>query len=871
MSRVELAEAQTIRLDLQDVPLEEALRELRFQSGVDIVFAQRLVMNQRCSCRYEGNQPTEALTCVLQQTRIRAERVRLKQYVLVASDSIGDTREGQETEIPRGMLTGFVFDDTSEEILPGAHVYLPDLRLGTVTNDAGYFAIASLPRGSYKVRFSYLGYDVIEEELEADTASVMIRLSPVALESQGVVIEENRNDRVDLSVVPGLVSIPVSELNKLPSFPGEQDLFQTLQWFPGVQKAGEINGELLVRGGSSDQNLYLLDGAPVYHPWHAFSLISTFQTETFKDIKLYRGAFPAEHGGRLTAVLDARMKDGSRTRPRAVGALSLLSGRFIIESPISRNSSFMVSGRRSYLDKLIGRQHPVESPDGVRDTLRTGYYYHDMSVKYTVQSDARHRLSISYYGGGDNLDLRLPFDLSLDVASWLRPADLFFEIYQRWSNRLVGLRYQYLHSRQFFVTATGYHTSYKAYEGTYLKPTSSSELESGYRVNLYDLGVKVEAEYYHSYIHQVQVGIQAVNHSFRSTLDALVQHSPGSIELLNQNSRLQAASVIGYVQDTWQPVPSWKVQPGVRASIFGQGPYASLDPSLNIQYTVFPELLTVRGGIGTQVQYLHRLRDRFSFLYDLVSSRWIPSGKDVKPSSSFQTTLGVEGYPASWLLLAADVYLRESKNILLPKDIYQTKEGFIGPGIDVATILGQHTPGIGKAYGIELKAHAVRYPWQIWIGYAGGRSKNRAPDLGETDFYPSRFDVPRSFTGVVQWMGNRWDVTLSSEIRSGYPHSVPVATYFMGDPLGSDEEATLYLHRPFINNGRLPAYARVDLTVAYRFRLLGAQWRSRLQIYNITNRRNVISRQYDPTTGTVRVSDRRGLPILPLLELEMEL
>ena len=168
-----------------------------------------------------------------------------------------------------------------------------------------------------------------------------------------------------------------------------------------------------MRGGFSDQNLYLIDGAPVYHPWHAFNLISTFHADAFQEVKFYKGAFPAQHGGRLSSVLDARLKDGSTSGPTAKVGMSVLSGRFIIESPLTRKSSFMISGRRSYIDKLIGNEHPVQDANGTRDTLRTGYHFSDITAKVSFTPNPKDLISFSYYSGNDILDLRLPLQFIL--------------------------------------------------------------------------------------------------------------------------------------------------------------------------------------------------------------------------------------------------------------------------------------------------------------------------------------------------------------------------------------------------------------------------------------------------------------------------
>ncbi len=856
------AHAQAIRLDVHDLALREALEQLSTQAGIDIVFAGRLVAPYRVTCSYAGREVEAAFRCLLRGTALQAERVRRRQYVLVEAPS------GAAEAPPRGLLAGFVTDAETGEVLPGAHVYLPSLRVGTATNEAGYFALATLPQGTYPVRISYLGYQPRDTVLTTASAARAIALVPVTYESADVVVESRRSDQADLNVLPGLLALPTHQLEQFPSFPGEQDLFQALQWLPGIHRAGEINGGLVVRGGATDQNLYLLDGAPVYHPWHAFSLISTFQTETFKDIRLYRGAFPAEHGGRLSSVLEAEMKDGSRAEPGAVMALSPLSGRFIVESPITPNSSFMLAGRRSYLDKLIGQEHPVEE-NGRRDTLRTGYYFYDLSAKLTYRPDPHRRLSFSYYHGRDNLDLRLPFDLSLDFSSWLRPADLFFEIDHDWSNQLFSGRYQRLVSRRFFLTVTGYQSSYRAAEGAYIQPTTSSSLTSDYRVRLRDLGVKVDVDFYHSVAHQVRLGLQAVDHRFHSTLDATIERSPGAVDEQHEVSPLHAYEVVGYVQDTWQPAPRVQVQPGLRASYFSGGSYAHVSPRLTAQFAVRPQRVVLRAGVGTEVQYLHRLRDRYSFVYDLVSSRWIPAGPGVRPSRSVQAGLGVEVRPAAGLTVTLEAYGNQARDVLLPEDAYRTKDGLEGPGVEVGALLGQYVPAEARLYGVEAAVHYGRGPWQLWASYAGGRSLSRSDALGETRYRPSRFDVPRTLRGIGQYREGRWRYGVSVEARSGYPHSVPVSRYVLGDPF--DDEPVAYLHRPEVNNGRLPPYLRLDATVGYHFGLLGAAWQAQLHVYNVLNKRNVVGRQYDPGYEVVRITDRRGLPLLPLLELEMTL
>ncbi|MEX0822115.1 MAG: TonB-dependent receptor [Rhodothermales bacterium] len=857
------AAAQALRVDVDDGALREALLTVREQAGVDVVFSERLVRGKRSTCSYDGSDVVGALACVLRDTGLEAQRVRRNQYVVVQSSA-----EAASSEPDRVTLAGYVVDGHTDEVLPGAHVYLPDLRVGTVTNEAGFFALPSLPPVDYRVRVSYLGYAPVERRLTGGGVKHTIPLDPATLTSGSILVESEAEDETEFTSVPGLLAESLSRLEALPSFPGESDLFQALQWFPGIRKTGEVNGGMVIRGAPPDQNLYLLDGAPVYHPWHAFSLISIFQTETFKSIKLYRGSFPSEYGGRISSVLDAQMKDGSRRGPRLLVGLSPISARFIVEAPAAENSSFMVAGRRSYIDKLIGREHPVENSSGRRDTLRTGYYFYDASAKFTHRFRRGDRLSVSYYHGGDDLDLRLPFDLSLDFSSWLRPTDLFFEVVHRWENRLISSRYQHLLSDRLFATVTAYSSSYLAREGAFLRPTTTSAMESDYRVDLRETGLKLDVEYFRSLDHQFQAGIHAVKRDFESSLDATIRRSASSTDDLSQVSAANESEVSIYVQDWWQPGDRWTVRPGLRMSVFGGGLYTHAVPGLSFEYAVDPQFLRLKMGVGRHVQYLHRLRDRYAFTYDLVTSRWIPADETVQPSTAYQVSGGFASRLSDGVLVEADAYFRDVDGALLPEDEFRTKNDLVGPGIDVGELLGQYVPGEARAYGIELSARVVRPDWSLRLIYAGGRSLTRSALLGEDSYRSARYDVPRSLRVLGSRELGNWRLMASLDLRSGYPTSVPVAQYVVGDPLDEDQR---YLHRPQVNNGRLPPYFRMDLSAERDFRMLGADWTARVHLYNAMNRRNVIARQYVPSADGLEVQNRRGLPILPLFDIEMRL
>lgn len=857
-----LTQGQEIQIQFDKTPLSEALITFRDATGTDVVYSPLFVGGHKTSCSYRGNSARDALICVVLGLPFRVQEIGRNQFVLVPFSPASSSEASEKV-----VLNGFIRDSQTGETLIGAHVLLPSIGAGAVTNDAGFFAFPGIPSRNTEIAVSYIGYERLDTTLVAQSSALQLGLHPSTETLSGIVIERESISRSDLEATPGLISLTPREIGLLPASIGGNDVLEALRWMPGIERAGEATGGLLVRGSGPDQNLYLIDGAPIYHPWHAFSLISTFQTDTFKDITFYKGAFPAEYGGRLSAVLDAELRDGARTEPRAIVGLSALNANFLIESPISPNTSFMLSGRRSYIDKIIGRNHPVEDDFGRRDTLRTGYYFYDWSAKLSHRPDTKSNFTLSYYSGSDVLDLRLPFDLSLDFSTWLRPADLFFEVDQHWGNRIFSARFQRLISNQLFLTATAYRSTYEAAENTFIRPTQSAFVRSQYAVSLEDLGGSVDIDYYPTTEHQVRFGFSAVQHQFGSRINALVAYSPNLIEPLQEATQTQTTELAAYVQDIWRPNRYWTFYPGIRFSYFGKGGHFRGSPRLSVQFSADPRILIIRGSVASQIQYIQRIRDRNSLLYDLVSSRWIPTNADTDPSRSGQVTIGFESRIIPRVKLQTDVYLRGSRGILLPKDEFQSKNGLLGPGIEIATLLGQHTSGNERSFGVEISAETTWKSWALMTSYSGLQSESRSIGFGESSFKPTRFEIPRSFVFNGTRVTNRWTTGFSVIWRSGYPLTVPVSRYQLSDPVTG--EKTWFFHNPEINNGRLPVYFRFDVHVSYAFRFASASWQAGINFYNVINRRNVIGRTFDPASDVFKPNDRLGLPLLPLFDLKM--
>jgi hypothetical protein len=561
------------------------------------------------------------------------------------------------------------------------------------------------------------------------------------------------------------------------------------------------------------------------------------------------------------------MRDGNRETPRAQAAIGVLSGRYLVESPITRGTSFMVSGRRSFIDRIVGRRHPVEGDDGRLDTLRTGYAFGDFSAKLTWRPGFAHRLSLSHYSGSDDLDLRLPFDFSLDFSSWLRPADLFFEIDHGWGNELQSLRYQYLPSTQTFASATLYRSVYSARESSLIRPADGVTLMSDYGVRLDEWGAKVGVETFPRAGLSVRAGADAAARRFRSRLDGRSDQPVQEPVVSSERVRQTAVETALYAQADVE-AGRWDATAGVRLSTSSEGAYVSLDPNASLAFRPSAGV-TVRAGAGSASQHLHRLRDRFSVLYDLLSSRWIPAGADVRPARAQTAALGAEWRPTRGLRLDAEGYVRATRDVLVPVDPDQEKDGIDGPGISTGALLGQYAPAQGRAAGYEVSAEYVRPGWTAWLFYGGVLSERLSAQRGDADFRLAAQSIPHQMRGVVTRAVGRWEVGASGEVRSGEPFAEPTGRFSVSDPVSG--QPAYFLLRPTAPNARLPVYARLNLTATRRFRLLDAEWQLRVDLYNALNTRNTLERTYRPSATGVSVTDRRGLPILPLFELQVTL
>ncbi|MEL6771784.1 MAG: TonB-dependent receptor [Bacteroidota bacterium] len=823
------------------VPLRQALDELAEQAGIDLVYADRLVEGFVTDGGWAGDDSEVGLAALLAETGLRAERVRRGQYVLIALPP--GTPEDEDPEALRGTLEGSVVDAETGETLPGAHVFLEDLGLGAITTATGDFAVPDLPTGEYRVRVSYVGYRTVALALsvfpESPALPTVIRLRPQPFEATSVVVETG----LEPEAVPGASAVRPEEA-ALPSFLGEGDLFAVLSFLPGVERAAEAGGEMVVRGAESHYNRYLLDGVPLIHPWHTFGFFSAYQPEALKRVQLFKGSLPAQYGGALSSVLVAETKDGLGGRPRGVAALSPVALRAVAEVPLATNVGLTASARRSYLDLLLAPSlrptgNVALTPTNAETEAATdfGYAFYDVHTKLSWRPSRWHRLAATVYTGGDRLNADVPLRDLIDD-----PGDLDTDasVGYRWGNLLLSGRYDYLYGRTFFVSTTAYHSAYRTREDALDEgdPLRAPLLDSAYRVRFAETGLRSDVDYFVSLAHQVRAGLEARYRIFDSDLREVVRRN-SLVDRTARSNRVTAVEAVAYAEDRWQVNRRWQLRPGVRLGIYGPDGDVFLSPRFYARYAWEQRGFFVQAGLSRQVQTLHRLRERYAAGYDLAANRWLPAGGRVDPATGWQLAIGAGWRPVPRLSLALDAYTRHFDDILLPltdaprPDLSRRR-------IDAGVLVEDYVAGVQRSVGAELAVQVEQEAWDLGLSYALSRTEER-PEGGRV-WRAGRYDLPHSAQVLLQRQSERWSVAVTGTARSGFPVAERVEA----------------------GRTRLPTYLRLDLAASIRFPFAGLRWSTQAQVYNLTARRNIVDIRPD-ANGVQR--SVVGLGLVPMLTL----
>lgn len=716
----------------------------------------------------------------------------------------------------RASISGFVIDATSGETLLLATVRVAGTSSAAATNTSGYYRITGIPPGRYTVVASYLGYSDFLQEVTLEPGEKLrldIEMQPASIEINEVVVTTDREgeDQRDL----GVAMMEVESVKQLPAIL-EPDLFRALQLLPGIKAASDYSSGLYIRGGSPDQTLILLDRNTVYNPSHFFGFFSPFNPDAIKDVRLYKGGYPASYGGRLGSVLDIYNKDGNRNEVEGGLSIGMLASRAYVEGPYSKGS-WMFAVRRSTIDPLLSALRDADV-EGIPDL----FYFYDINAKVNFDASRDDRFSLSVYSGKDRLVIPFLDDAEIAVAL---------------GNRTLSANWTHLFSDRVFsnftVTASHYFSLPDFYVGGTVFRRSN---------NVYDLSAKGEFEYIPNERHQVKAGFWAGNFTMRlrDTFD----------DQEGLRSRIGSPYASVYLEDAYRPGSLVLLRGGVRANYFKQGNHLRLEPRLTVEYQP-TEDVRLQAGYGRYYQFLSLITSQFLSAFDI----WLTTAEGVDPSYGDQYILGAKTRLAGNVNLDVETYFRTMEQ-LFELDPFLPDVS----GLDYDEIF--HV-GRGRAYGVELQLERPRGRLNGFIGYTLGRTERQYEQLNEGAFYPPKYDRTHDIKAVgIFELGRQWRVTGVWTYATGQTYTVPVGFYKLnGDPIQGRLQ-TVFDIKGF-NNRRLPVYHRLDLGISKSGRLFKlADYEVQLQVINAYNRRNIWFYYLDVEDGDT--VERTEIPQIPV-------
>jgi hypothetical protein len=727
----------------------------------------------------------------------------------------------------RHTVSGTIRDSASGETLIGASLLLLEQpRSAVLSNSFGFFSI-NAPGGRYTLVVSFAGYrtDTLAIDLARDVA-LNVQLNSATSQLQEVVVSANRNDANVGKPLMGVQKLSVTEIRDIPVIFGEKDILKTIQLLPGVQSAGDGNSGFYVRGGSIDQNLILLDGATVYDPSHLLGFFSVFNSDAIKDVTLYKGAIPAEYGGRLSSVLDVKMNDGNSKDYSASGGIGLIDSRLTVEGPIQKDDgSFIVSARRTYADIFLKLSKDT-------NTNRNSLYFYDLNAKANYKLGDKDHLYLSGYFGQDHLGISNSFDLA-------------------YGNATGTLRWNHILNSKLFSNTSLIYSKYD-----YTIGITSGNNDIGIKSFIRDFDGKEDLEYYISSGNKLNFGFDVTDHTIspgnisasqssnfnslaiqnRHALESAiyVNHDIALSDKLNMNYGLRAEifTVLGpgtfYTYDpAGNPIDSAK---------YGSGQtvvnYFNLEPRWSASYKI-SDNSSVKASYARTTQNLHLLSNSTS---SNPTDVWIPSSNNVKPEIGDQVSLGYyRNLKENTYELSAEIYYRYMQNQIDYKNGAQL--------IANTNVESQLVFGHGRAYGLELYARKKVGRLTGWISYTLSRTERQFTAINNDSWYPATQDRTHDLSVVAIYkLNKKWTLSSDFVYYTGNATTWPSGKYQVDGQI-----AFVYTER---NGYRMPPYNRMDFSATLqgkKTKKTDSYWI--FSCYNIYGRENPYSISFEQDPG----------------------
>lgn len=720
-------------------------------------------------------------------------------------------------------VNGTVKDKLTGESVIGAVIKIDQLANVVVTsNEYGFYAI-SLPKGKYDLRISFVGYE--EKRIPILLNAPLI--TNIFLESKNqlaeVVVSSKRKDDNLTKAQIGTETLNMQSISKLPVIFGEKDVLKTIQLLPGVKSAGEGNSGFYVRGGAADQNLILLDEAPVYNASHLLGFFSTFNSDAIKDATLIKGNGPAQYGGRLSSVLDVKMKEGNNKNYTVNGGLGLISSRLSIEGPIQEDkSSFILSGRRTYADVFL------KASEKFKDNI---LYFYDLNAKANYKIDDKNRIYFSGYFGKDELGLGSSFSIN-------------------WGNKTGTIRWNRIVNNKLFLNTSFIYSDY-----SYNVGLKNGETNFNVNSNIKDVNLKQDYTYYLNPKNTIRYGFNSILHTItpsifsgtvNNNINKVGRNGLENALYFNNNFKVNQQLTFDY----GLRISAYSIMGGDQYNIYNGNvitksillqknefgkTYINAEPRFTSNYRI-NDLSSVKIAYARNVQHLHLLSNATAAS---PSDQWIGNSYNIKPELADQTSIGyARNFKNNTYELGAELYYKRMQNQLDYKD-----------GTNINTVADVETAllyGVGRAYGFEFLVKKKVGFFSGWISYTLSKTERKIDGINEGNWYNAKQDRTHDVSIVtILELNSKWTISGVFVYSTGNAVTFPIGKYALG-------EQTVYQYANR-NANRMPDYHRLDLSATYENKNKkknAGSWN--FSLYNVYGRENAyqISFQDDPSDNS---------------------
>ncbi|MFV1883122.1 MAG: TonB-dependent receptor [Balneola sp.] len=724
-------------------------------------------------------------------------------------------------------ISGYVKDKLTGEVLIGANIYNTKKENGTATNSFGFFSYTS-PSDTVELVISYIGFSVEKLTFFLDkNTELNIELVPGDVLDEIVVTAEE--ERVEDVTQMSRVTIPIQQIKSMPRLLGEVDVLKALQMIPGVQSGAEGTSGLYVRGGGPDQNLILLDGVPVYNASHLFGFVSVFNADAINNVNLVKGGFPARYGGRLSSVVDIALKEGNTEKLKGEGSIGIISSKLTLDGPISDKTTFLVSGRRTYID-LLARPF-IKAESGGDDV--GGYYFYDLNTKINHRFSEKDRVYLSGYFGKDRAYAESRYSDSYFDGSSTRRTENEDDFDLEWGNFTTALRWNRIYTPRLFgnVTLTYSRYLFDISERSYSKETygGNTEIDESsirYFSGINDVAGKVDYEFIPSPNHHIRFGSSVIGHKFNPGVLAFKSNVESDTTLGEQKTR--STEFFVYAEDDIQLLNNLSLNIGAHFSGFAVNGelYTSLEPRLAFNYTL-PSKLAIKGSYTKMTQYIHLLTNSG---IGLPTDLWVPSTENVKPQIANQYAIGL-AKNLNIIEVTLEGYYKKMDNLI------EYEEGATYLSIE-DNWQDKVVAGEGESYGAELFFQKKYGKWNGWLGYTLSWNYRKFEDVNFGKSYPYKYDR-RHDTNIVFIYTPRKGVEYSFGwvYGTGNAISLPTNTYPGASPDNQYQNGSVNYYDGR-NGFRMAAYHRLDISASWT---KPKRWGERtwsVGVYNAYSRRN---------------------------------